>query len=281
MIFIPPCSQIWGRIRQRTNLEFTGPYTLCQQFDSGVPCKIQQEKCWFCHSKEEMEIWKANRAGRFSFQEVQEHLIRCPQAGSQRGPGKAPGAPSLQGAQQNQAHPKVATATETARTGTAMAGARAGPNDQRRSLGGQGPPGMPLHQRLMEKVQGGTFLFLCGACFRGQPQVLADRRPPWSSCSGPGAHRWDDNKALVHKLRRQDGRETYQLVRHRPQGIPAKAKLCSNMLRFFQCPYGDYCKFAHAQVRQRPTNKNGEPASKILTEKPLFFFFLAFRQAKK
>ncbi|XP_071490369.1 3'-5' exoribonuclease HELZ2-like [Diadema antillarum] len=72
-LHVPPRNglrEVFGRIRPRTKPDFKGTYTLCQQNQAGVPCKISTESCWFPHSVEEMDVWEADRKGLFKGREV-------------------------------------------------------------------------------------------------------------------------------------------------------------------------------------------------------------------
>nr|XP_054758115.1 helicase with zinc finger domain 2-like [Lytechinus pictus] len=73
LLRVPPKNglrEVYGRIRPRVKQDFKGRYALCQQFAAGIPCKISSVSCWFPHSNEEMEVWEADRNGRFNGREI-------------------------------------------------------------------------------------------------------------------------------------------------------------------------------------------------------------------
>eukprot|EP00057_Strongylocentrotus_purpuratus_P033405 XP_791308.3 PREDICTED: helicase with zinc finger domain 2 [Strongylocentrotus purpuratus] len=72
-LHVPPrdgVKDVYGRIRPRVKQDFKGKYALCQQFATGIPCKISTASCWFPHSNVEMEVWDADRNGHFNGKEI-------------------------------------------------------------------------------------------------------------------------------------------------------------------------------------------------------------------
>ncbi|XP_022112263.1 uncharacterized protein LOC110991259 isoform X2 [Acanthaster planci] len=248
-----PSEEIWGKIRCRTKPDFMGPYSLCQQFDSGNPCKVGEDNCWYCHSREELMIWDADRAGSFKGKEI-VNFLRYSQGIGVKQPKEEP--------KQDQSGFTVVSHQGSNRAkpvqpypGTGMGASKmapiAVPNAAKAVLPEQPKKKPPVdeslrkwHLMLMARV-GGHFLYLCGRCFDGAPPVMALRSPTTPFCSNEeGPHPWEQSKVLVH-IFNEKGKARYQKVRPKPKGIPARAYLCYNIQKRFGCRFGDSCKFAH------------------------------------
>ncbi|XP_038048815.1 helicase with zinc finger domain 2-like [Patiria miniata] len=249
-----PSNEIWGKIRRRTKPDFLGPYTLCEQFNTGVPCKVGEESCWFCHSREEVMIWDADRAGHFNGKEIVTYLRYSQGIGVKQlkeEPSREQGGFQVVSHHTPNRAKGMQPRPEIGRSASKMA-AIAVPNAAKAVLPEQAkkPPlirDRKSHLELMSRVRG-HFLYLCGSCFDGAPQVMALKSPTRPMCSNEDSqHPWELSKALVHVL--NEGRRTrYQKVRPKPKGIPARAYLCNNLQRRFGCRFGDLCKFAHNLV---------------------------------
>ena len=102
---------------------------------------------------------------------------------------------------------------------------------------------------LMEKIGGGQFIYLCQACFDGAPPCMSTKAEGNSKkCSNEEQpHTWNKEKTLVHVLV-ENGKYRYWKIRHRPNGIPARAFLCWHREKKYGCVVGNTCKFGHNTV---------------------------------
>ncbi|XP_033628979.1 uncharacterized protein LOC117291425 isoform X1 [Asterias rubens] len=254
-----PKIEVWGRIRPRTKPDFNGIYTLCKQFETGIACKIGEDSCWYCHSKEEIFVWKADREGNFNGKEIVAYLRHSQGIGVSRprevppkqslvndGEGfklvmKTKSVPSLKpgGVPSNDV---MSISQRTTKTTTY----------QEPAIMKQQPSAITNSVRqgyniLMSRVRG-HFMFLCERCFDGAPPMMCPRSTAGPYCSNNDSqHAWEKSKVLVSILA-MNGRYRYQKARPRPKGIPARANLCWNLTNRFGCRFGNPCKFAHNEV---------------------------------
>eukprot|EP00057_Strongylocentrotus_purpuratus_P023335 XP_011677809.1 PREDICTED: uncharacterized protein LOC105444800 [Strongylocentrotus purpuratus] len=269
-LHVPPqndLKEVYGRIRPRVKQDYRGKYYLCQQFATGIPCKISTASCWFPHSNEEIAIWDADRNGRFNGKEVDTWLryklnqeifemkrkqaIAQDRVTNQNPPAQALGGnphATLQVQKGSQQPPAVI------RTAPPMSSSPVPHQSQR--------PLLPSANKVIDpqtrgkltnliKNLGGQFLYLCRFCFDDAPQVLSVQNSSNPDlCTGEKSHKWNGpNKCLVHRLC-QGGRDRYWKIRKRPNGIPREAFLCWHSDKSYGCPTGSKCSFAHNEIER-------------------------------
>ncbi len=66
----------WLKVRPRAESQIhrNATYKICQQFQTGQPCRVGEERCTFPHHQSEIRLWTMDRDGMFSIQDFIEHL---------------------------------------------------------------------------------------------------------------------------------------------------------------------------------------------------------------